>query len=40
VLTHLFGDYMQVPPEGMRVPHHGAAVIDIERPYRETVNEI
>jgi lipopolysaccharide cholinephosphotransferase len=40
VLTHLFGDYMQVPPEGMRVSHHGAAVIDIERPYRETVNEI
>lgn len=28
-----FGDYMKMPPEEQRIPHHAAILIDTERPY-------
>ncbi len=28
-----FGDYMKLPPEDKRIPRHGDAIIDLERPY-------
>lgn len=34
-LTQVYGDYMTLPPEEKRVSHHGAKVIDLERPYTE-----
>lgn len=40
VLTQLFGEYTQLPPEDQRVPHHGATLIDLGRPYQEAIHEI
>lgn len=34
-LEHLFGDYMQFPPEDKRVPLHTCVVIDTEKSYLE-----
>ena len=34
-LTHVYGDYMQLPPEEKRVGHHYAEVIDVEKSYLE-----
>ncbi|OPX63504.1 MAG: LicD family protein [Methanomassiliicoccales archaeon PtaB.Bin215] len=40
VLTQLFGEYMNPPPEDKRVSHHGATLIDLELPYQEAIHEI
>lgn len=32
-LKHVYGDYMQLPPEEKRVTHHYTTVIDLEKPY-------
>lgn len=40
VLTQLFGEYMTPPPEEKRVSHHGATLIDLDRPYDKTFHEI
>lgn len=34
-LTHVYGDYMKLPPEDERRPHHYARVIDPETPYQQ-----
>ena len=34
-LTHIYGDYMQLPPVEKRITHHYTEVIDTERPYTE-----
>ncbi len=34
-LTHVYGDYMTLPPEGERIPHHFADAIDTETSYTE-----
>lgn len=36
-LTHMYGDYMQLPPEEKRIAHHYADVIDLHKPYTEYV---
>lgn len=36
-LTHIYGDYMKLPPEEKRVSHHYTEVIDTERSYTEYV---
>lgn len=33
ILTHVYGDYMQLPPVEKRVSHHGTDVIDLEKSY-------
>lgn len=32
-LTQLYGDYMKLPPENKRIPHHYVAAFDLEKPY-------
>ena len=32
-LTQVYGDYMQLPSEDKRVPHHSVSIIDFEKPY-------
>ena len=34
-LRHVYGNYMQLPPENERVPHHYAKVIDPLTPYTQ-----
>lgn len=34
-LTQVYGDYMQLPPEEKRIPHHFAADFDLNRPQGE-----
>lgn len=36
-LTHIYGDYMQFPPEEKRVPHHYLDRIDLEKTYKTYV---
>ncbi len=33
VLTQIYGDYMQLPPEEKRIAHHYTEVIDLKKPY-------
>ena len=37
-LRQVYGDYMELPPEDRRVPHHYADVIDAEKPYTDYMN--
>lgn len=32
-LTQVYGDYMQLPPEDKRIPHHYVTAFDLTRPY-------
>lgn len=32
-LRHVYGDYMQLPPENKRVSHHNCKIIDLHTPY-------
>ncbi|MDU0984202.1 MAG: 2-C-methyl-D-erythritol 4-phosphate cytidylyltransferase, partial [Enterococcus faecalis] len=34
-LTQVFGDYMQLPPEEDRQPHHEALIVDTKKSYTE-----
>lgn len=34
-LTLMYGDYMKLPPEDKRKPHHNFAFLDLEKSYRE-----
>lgn len=33
-LTQVYGDYMQLPPEDKRIPHHYVEAFDLNNPYR------
>lgn len=35
LLTHLYDDYMKLPPVEKRISHHFATVIDLDKPYTE-----
>ena len=35
LLTHMYGDYMQPPPEDKRVAHHYVDVFDLNKSYKE-----
>lgn len=34
-LSHMYGDYMKLPPEEKRVPHHYVTAVDFDKPYTE-----
>ena len=34
-LTHVYGDYMKLPPPEKRIPHHFVAILDFNKPYIE-----
>ena len=36
-LEQVYGDYMKLPPEEKRVPHHYVDVIDLEKSYKEHI---
>lgn len=33
-LTHVYGDYMKLPPKNQRIPHHYISAIDFEHSYQ------
>jgi len=37
-LTRVFGDYMKLPPEEQRIAHHYNEVIDLEKSYKDYMN--
>ena len=37
LLTHIYGDYMQLPPVEKRVSHHATDIIDLEKPYTKYI---
>lgn len=39
-LKHVYGEYMVLPPEAERRPHHFAKVIDPETPYQEWMKKL
>ena len=38
ILTKMYGDYMQLPPEDKRKPHHELSAFDLDKPYTEYIN--
>ena len=38
-LKILYGDYMQLPPEEKRIPHHYNEGVDLNKPYKEYIKE-
>jgi len=39
MLTQLYGNYMQPPPEDQRIPHHYVSAFSLEKPYTYYVKE-
>lgn len=37
-LTHVYGDYMQLPPEDKRKSHHYCDIIDMQNPYTKYID--
>ncbi len=35
ILTKVYGDYMQLPPEEKRKTHHNFIIVDMHKPYKE-----
>lgn len=38
ILTHIYGDYMKLPPVEARVGHHYVTAFDLDHPYTEYLN--
>lgn len=38
-LSHIYGDYMKLPPEDKRISHHYTEVIDLDNPYTTYSNK-
>ena len=33
-LTRVYGNYMELPPEEKRIPHHNTTLVDFDKPYK------